>query len=100
TLFYKRVHYMKKLSTLIFVTVASGLLMSDTLMNVPVQASKEENQTDISDEDDIDSWMPDKNLQTELSYQLGKMGEPLTKDNLKQLSGSPILGYSGLRDSG
>lgn len=91
---------MKKLSTLIFVTITSGLLMSGTLMNVHVQAAIEEPQTNVGYEDDIDSWMPDKNLQTELSYQLGEMGKSLTKDNLKQLSGSPILGYSGLRDSG
>ncbi|MGQ2374118.1 SLAP domain-containing protein [Companilactobacillus zhachilii] len=78
---------MKRLSALIFVTATSGLLMSGTLMNIHVQAATEEPQTSVSDEDDVDSWMPDKNLQTGLSYQLNEnYGLKLTKNNLGKMN--------------
>lgn len=97
---------MKRLSALIFVTAISGLLMSGTLMNIHVQAATEEPQTSVSDEDDVDSWMPDKNLQAVLNYQLNeKYGLKLTKANLEKMNDNVSgqepgdLGYNTLRVS-
>ncbi|KRM18582.1 hypothetical protein FD31_GL000063 [Companilactobacillus nantensis DSM 16982] len=54
-------------------------------MNVPIQAATtvEEPSSSVSGEDDIDSWMPDKNLQTVVSYEVNSWyGLPLTKHNV------------------